>query len=590
MAKDLTMPQVFQQQVTNHPSARAFYYCRQRDRKWVEMTWKKYRDEVVALASWLSREGVEKGDRVAIMAANRPEWLISELAILWLGAVAVPIYATASHQDASYILDHSEAKVLLVDHLNRIEALKNAKLHQIIAFDRAPKLLTQSFQSPVRFIAEVRRQKLRTVLAPVEVQADDQAMLIYTSGTTGRPKGAIHTHGNLTAALNVVYEYLKREDGEADRFFSFLPLSHVAEQALIVFGSIATGSEVAFARTMDTLGEDLVRCRPTVLLCVPRLWEKIYEKVNARMITASPLRKALFKVARQLGEISRVDDEVIYKNESKYPPLTLLSDMLVGYPLKSRLGLDRCRLLLTGAAPTRPEIMRFFGAFGLVIREVYGLTENLCLGVLNEPDQSVIGSCGKPFHGNEVKISDDGEILFRAPYNFKGYYKNPEATAEALTADGWLKTGDLGQLDEEGRLWIVGRKKELVKTSGGKYIAPVPIEDSLKSWTAIQDAMVVGDTRKYCVALVSLDEAVIGNKDQSELRQELKAHLRKVNQPLASFETIKRLGVLRNGFTVESGELTPTLKVKRNQVMKQHEAFIDQLYSSEDSIIYETRS
>jgi len=244
-------------------------------------------------------------------------------------------------------------------------------------------------------------------------------------------------------------------------------------------------------------------------------------------------------------------------------------------------------MFVTGAAPTRPEVMRFFGAFGVMIREVYGLTENLCLGVLNDAHEVIIGSCGKPFPGNEIRIAEDGEILFRAPWMFKGYYKNPVATHEVLSEDGWFATGDLGALDNEGRLRIVGRKKELLKTSGGKYVAPVPIEDNLKSHPIVKDAMIVGDGKKYCVALVSLEDETAKAFNSDERKEELKKLLLRVNENLASFESIKRVGVMKESFTIENGALTPTLKVKRSVVAKQKEEFIDRLYRSDDAVVYE---
>ncbi|MFW7377479.1 MAG: AMP-dependent synthetase/ligase [Oligoflexus sp.] len=587
MDQSLNLPQTFFKNATRHTSERAFYYCRTRDRRWVDMTWKKYQEDVVSLASWLHETGVQKGDRVALISANRPEWLIADMAIMSIGAVSVPIYATSSHADIEYILEHSGAKILLVDDLERIEFLKSYSIDRIVCFDRANRNLAQTFQAPLSFLSEIRRKRLKLDHLPFDLADDDQATIIYTSGTTGQPKGVMHSHGNLKAALPVIERYLKRDDGQPDRFFSFLPLSHVAELTLVFMGSVVKGSEVAFARSIDTLGEDLVRCRPTILLCVPRLWEKIYERINAGLITASPLKRGLFELAQNLGEMSRIDGDRVYKTQDKFPLFSKVSDVLVGKKLKAKLGLDRCRLLLTGAAPTRPEILRFFGSFGLVIREVYGLTENLCLGVLNDPDLSVMGSCGKAFRGNKVKIAEDQEILFKAPWNFQGYYKNPEASKEAYTEDGWLKTGDLGKLDEESRLTIIGRKKELLKTSGGKYVAPVPIEDRLKAWSVIRDAMVVGDERKYCVALISLDSEATNGKDSKQIKAEIKSHLKKINEPLASFETIKRVGVMKDGFSVENGSLTPTLKVKRGVVAKQKGDFIERLYSSEDVVIYE---
>ncbi|SMF14760.1 AMP-dependent synthetase/ligase [Pseudobacteriovorax antillogorgiicola] len=584
MSEARFLPQIFFERAHHLARERAFHYCRPRDRKWVDMTWRKYREEVCILAGWLRSKGVKKGDKIALLSGNRPEWLITDMAIMSLGAVTVPVYATASQNDVTYIMEHSESSFLIVDTLDRAEMVKELNLEGVVTFDRGSKQQADGFKSPITAMADIRKEKKLAIENPIDLKDDDVATIIYTSGTTGRPKGVVHSHKNFAEGVKPTYDILKRDDGEVDRFFSFLPLSHVAERMLVVVGSIVSGSEVAFARSIDTLAEDLVRCRPTILLCVPRLWEKIYEKINAGLLVASPVKRAIFSLARRLGESRIQGDHIFARNDQKLP--AKISDILVGKKLRTKLGLDRCRMLVTGAAPTRPEVMRFFGSFGMRIREVYGLTENLCLGVLNDSEEVVIGSCGKPFPGNEIKIAEDDEILFRAHWNFDGYYKNPEATAEVLK-DGWFHTGDLGKLDSDGRLRIVGRKKELLKTSGGKYVAPVPIEDSIKAEPCVAEAMVVGDERKYCVALISLNEEVIAGKDPSEYKEALKKHLESVNSPLASFETVKRVGVLKQGFSVEDGSLTPTLKVKRAVVADKKSNFIEKLYHSEDAVIFE---
>lgn len=579
-----SLPEIFFEQAARRPVQNAFHYCRNRDHKWVNMSWKRYEEEVRQIAHWLQQQGLKKGQRIAILSYNRPEWIIADLAILSLGAVSIPIYATSTEADITYILDHSEASVLFVDQLDRIPYLAKHSIKSIVSFDKAPKKAIDSFKPRVFSLASILHENAGPDFKPYRASADDEATIIYTSGTTGKPKGVVHTHGNLSAAIDSIYKLLEAPSGQSDRYFSFLPLSHVAERILVEVGSIATGSEVAFARSIDTLGEDLQRCRPTVLLCVPRLWEKIYERIQSGLLTAPALRKGLFSLAKDLGA-QRIEGEHI-KRKSSWGPL--LSDALVGKKLRARLGLDRARILLTGSAPTRAEVLKFFGSFGLLIREVYGLTENLCLGVLNDADDIVPGSCGKPFPGNEMRLAADGEIEFRAPWMFKGYLKNDEATREVLAADGWFATGDLGAIDADGRLRIVGRKKELLKTSGGKYVAPVPIEDSLKALPLIKEAMVVGDTRKYCVALIALDEERLRASGSDRYKDELKEHLKKINEKLASFESIKRVGIIKDGFTINNGALTPSLKVRRNHVIVWKGDFIELLYRSDEVVVSES--
>ena len=578
-------PQVFFAKSEQLAREKAFHYCRMRDQKWVDMTWKRYRREVATLAGWMKKQGLKKGDAIALLSANRPEWMIADLAIMSLGAICIPVYATSSESDIRYIMEHSEAKFLIVDQLTRAEPLTDFKLEGILTFDPSSEAASKKFSADIFSHAEFHNDESLAIAEPIDLEPDDIATIIYTSGTTGKPKGVVHTHGNLAAIFPTLFDVLKNNDGEIDRFFSFLPLSHVAERVMVEMGSILCGAEVAFARSIDTLANDLVRCRPTILLCVPRLWEKIYEKIVNGLESASPIKKTVFTVARSLGSV-RIEGDRINRDHDE----TLrakICDALVGKKLKKRLGLDRCRMLVTGAAPTRPEVMKFFGSFGMLIREVYGLTENLCMGVLNDYDESVIGSCGKVFAGNEVKIADDEEILFKAPWTFKGYYKNDEETKKVLDDDDWFHTGDLGKLDEENRLSIVGRKKELLKTSGGKYIAPVPIEDRIKMLNIIQDVMIVGDTRKFCVALVSLDEEATNGKPAEEFVGTLKEHLEKVNKPLASYESIKRLGIMKKGFSVEGGTLTPTLKLKRAVAEKSQKQFIETVYGADDKVVIE---
>lgn len=583
MVAGKTLPHIFFEQAAKRSEQKAFHYCRMRDHKWVNMSWKRYREEVVLIAQWLGQQGVKKGHRVAILAANRPEWIITDLAILSLGAVSIPIYATSTENDINYILEHSESDLLFVDQLDRVPFLAKSSLKTIVSFDKGSKKTVDSFKPRVYSLASILHEDTVGEYKPISLKESDEATIIYTSGTTGKPKGVVHTHGNLKAAIDAIYKLLEAPTGQTDLYFSFLPLSHVAERILIEVGSIATGSEVAFARSIDTLAEDLVRYRPTVLLCVPRLWEKIHERITSALLTAQPLRRGLFSVAKSLGG-QRIEGELIRRKTAWG---TLVSDALVGKKLRTRLGLDRARILLTGSAPTRPEVLRFFASFGLLIREVYGLTENLCLGVLNDHDEIVLGSCGKPFVGNEMRIAADGEIEFRAPWMFKGYLKNEEATREVLSPDGWFATGDLGAIDPAGRLRIVGRKKELLKTSGGKYVAPVPIEDSLKALPLIKEAMVVGDNRKYCVALIALDEERLRASGSDQYKEELKQHLKKVNEKLASFESIKRLGIIKEGFTIANGALTPSLKVRRNHVTQWKGDFIETLYRSDETIVTE---
>jgi long-chain acyl-CoA synthetase len=553
-----TLPEIFFMQAAAKGADSAFIYWPPGADTLVTMSWIRYRDEVAMLAQWLLDHGIKKGDKVALLSANRPEWIISDIAIMSTGAVTVPIYPNSSSADIQYILQHSEARWLVVDTMERLVSIGSSMLDGIV-------LLNRLETHPVR----------------VHPYADDLATIVYTSGTTGLPKGVMHTHGNISQVIVSSHLVIKTPEGMVDRFFSFLPLSHVAERVLVEMGSIREGAEVFFARSVETLAADLPNAQPTILLCVPRLWEKMQEGLMTRLRTASSLSRLVFNTACFLGR-SRTRGAHI--NASSFAGiLPALSDILVGKKLRQRLGLGRTRFFITGSAPTRHDLQKFFAALGMPIREVYGLTENLSCGTVNREDQILVDSCGKPFPNNEVRIADDGEIQFRAPWMFAGYYKNPEATREVLTSDGWFSTGDLGRLDDDNRLFIVGRKKELLKTSNGKYVAPVPIENRIKGDPLFKDAMIVGDARKFCVALVALE---VERLDKNAY-EKVTSWIDEVNRLLANHEAIKKVGVLREGFTVENGSLTPTLKVKRGHVAKAKETFIEKIYSAPDFIVFE---
>jgi long-chain acyl-CoA synthetase len=572
---------ILEKNFRNTPDSIAFHYFQGHKNQWLSMTWSEYRTKVYKFAGVLKSRSISPGDCVAILSSNRPEWIICDLAIQAIGATSIPIFPTASTHDIEYILKHSQSKVLFTDHETRIASVNLKPLidsRNIFCFE------SNDFETMVSGT---------DMLAPnlAAVRSDDLATIVYTSGTTGVPKGVMHSHDNLIAAAHAIKNAVNEgKSSEPDLFFSFLPLSHVAERALVEIGSLVTGSPVVFARKVDTFIEDAVKWRPTILLCVPRLWEKIYERINNGLKSAPLFRRAVFRAALKLGQQNRVVGTSILKRGDSLLGSRLV-DVLVGNPLKKRLGFDRVRLFLTGSAPTRPELIKFFGSLGVFIREVYGMTENLCLGHYTGPDEIRMTSCGRVFPKNEVKITSEGEVLFRAPWNFKGYYKDPESTANTLTPDGWLSTGDLGYLDPDGYLYITGRKKELLKTSNGKYVAPVPIEDDIKAQGFVEDAMVVGEGRKFCVALIALSSDLQNELPLPENKREVEEKIEKlietINHSRARHEQIKRIGVLKNGFTIEAGLLTPSLKLKRKEISSRYELFIHRIYDGERSVLWE---
>ncbi len=555
-----------------NPTSVAFRFFDTQTQTWSQMTWEQYRDQVLKVADHLQVRGVKKGQAVAILSSNRPEWIISDLAIQAIGAISIPIFATSTKQDITYILKHSRSIAIFVDHLDRLAENSEVFPEIVICFDRGD--LKEIIKSPLTPTLKV------TPLAP-----EDLATIVYTSGTTGIPKGVMHTHGNLMSAAKVIKIAVNEGKTGPDIFFSFLPLSHVAERALVEVGSLITASEVVFARKVETFVEDLVMFRPTILLCVPRLWEKIHERIQTGLSTSSGLKRTVFSFAQRLGTARFLGNSILKTRDTKLA--AFMADRLVGNSLKKRLGIDRVRLFLTGSAPTRMELIKFFGSFGIFIREVYGLTENLCLGTYSTYHEIRLGSCGKAFPDNVIKVNQDGEVLFKAPWNFKGYYEQPTATAETLDGEGWLLTGDLGYVDPDGYLFITGRKKELLKTSNGKYIAPVPIEDELKSQGIIEDAIVIGEGRKYCIALVILNPNSLTDGNNSTLQTKIEDFVEQINNKKARHEQIKRIGVLKKPFTIEDGLLTPSLKLKRKVILDRYTHFVDQVYGSNHTTLWE---
>lgn len=597
----MRFPQMFYQKARELGSVPALTFFDAHQSRWVTKDWTTYGDEVKTMASWLqSKDGgnLSPGDRVAIISPNRHEWLVADLAILSIGAVSVPIYPTSTVHDMAYILEHAGVRVLFTDTLPRARGLLDRPLNAVVTFEPLPhdSATENALDERVSSWTSVLHRHNGRLTHPVECKAEDLATIIYTSGTTGQPKGVMHTHGNFTWALKVDQEILVQssqtdeDPGKSrqkmppqDRFFSFLPLSHVAERILIEVGSILCSGEVYFARSIDTLSEDLLYCRPTVFMCVPRLWEKIHEQILAEVARKGVLAQKAFQLALKLGSSRIQGDRIGYQKRNH--PFGKISDLLAGKRLRQRIGLDQCRILATGAAPFRPEIMRFFASFGMTIREVYGLTENFTFGTLNHADDTTIGTCGVPFPYNELRLASDGEVLFKAPWMFTGYYRDPEGTGEVLSAEGWFATGDLGVQDSQGKLRIVGRKKELIKTSGGKFVAPVPIENMFKDLPFIRDAVVIGDHHKFCVALVSLEENLPG--DPAAIRDKLGSYLQSINASLASFESIKKIGVLTDPMSIANGFLTPTLKIRRSVLQQKKADFIQSIYDTAEPVIFE---
>jgi long-chain acyl-CoA synthetase len=544
--------------------------------------------------------GVRHGDRVVLLSENRPEWAIADYACLATGVTDVPVYPNETSEAAGYILQDSGAVAAFVstaEQAAKIAAVRSQcpGLRFVIGFGETRfagadhtladlERMGQSVETPDR-IEAYRRGALA-------VQPDDAATIIYTSGTTGKPKGVILTHDNLYS--NVTAAQVAIPFSGTDTCLSFLPLSHVFERMAGHYLMMATGTSIAYAESIDTVPINMAEVRPSLVLSVPRLYEKMYARVLENALSSGAAKKQIFFWAR--GVADRWADETL----AGRPPKGALSlqyriaQKLVFSKLKARTG-GNLRYFVSGGAPLAPEINKFFFAAGLVILEGYGLTETSPLICVNTPANFRIGTVGKPALGAEVMIAPDGEILTRGPHVMKGYYNKPEATAEAIDKDGWFHTGDIGVL-EDGFLRITDRLKDIIATAGGKKIAPQPIENEIKTNKYVSQVVMIGDKRKFPIVLVVPNweqlekwarrkELIWTSRAQLLTMPTVKAKMEKEvfskTEHLARFEQPKKIGLLENEFTIERGELTPTLKVKRRVIDKTYKELIDGLFKDE---------
>jgi long-chain acyl-CoA synthetase len=568
-----------------------------RDGAWRDIGSAAFLSTVEELSMGLRGLGLDRGDRVAILSENRPEWAYADLATLCAGALDAPIYASLTPAQILYILNDCGAKVIFIS--NAAQAAKVAEvraqapqLQHVIAMDpiNAPDVL--SFQAVCEQGRAALAEDPRAVrLRAAEAKPDDVATLIYTSGTTGDPKGVMLTHDNLIS--NVVAARKVISDlSPGDLSLSFLPLCHIFERMGGHYLMLYSGITIAYAESVEKVPQNMLDVRPTLMFSVPRLYEKIYARVHEKVAADPPTRQKIFHWAIDVGR-----ESFRHVVDGTKPGLVLrlkhrVADALVFSKVRERTG-GRLRLFVSGGAPLAREIAEFFGAVGLLTLEGYGLTETSPVITVNRPEKVRPGSVGTPIEGVEVKIAADGEILTRGRHVMKGYYNKPEATAEAIDKDGWFHTGDIGVLGGDGVLTITDRKKDILVTSGGKNIAPQPIENLIKTNTFIAEIVMVGNKRNYPSALVvpnfeSLERWArgrglpIGSREELVARPEVHAHFKELldttGANLAQFERIKKFALLTREFTIESGELTPTLKVKRRVVEQRYKDVIDRLY------------
>ena len=558
---------------------------------WLPLSTAQLMSRVYSLAETFRAWGIVKGDRIAILAENRWEWPLVDFATLILGAADVPIYPTLTADQIAALLNDSGARVAVVSTEAQYKKLASIRsqtqLEHIVIMDDVAGLEATPISSLLKNAPTVDVDQW---LRGFHVQPEDLATLIYTSGTTGEPKGVMLTHGNIASNLN--YSTRTFTWGPDSTCISFLPLSHITARHLD-YALFCYGATIAYCGNFDHLPAALTTIQPTVFVAVPRVYEKIREVVQRRA-TSKPILQKLFRWASATGHRHR--DEIL---QGKTPTALdwKLANGLVFKKVKQAFG-GKVRDFISGGAPLGVDTAGWFADFGMRIYEGYGLTETSPVLALNNARDHRIGSVGKPIESVECSFAPDGELLVRGPFVFKGYWHKPEATAEAIEADGWFHTGDIARLDQDGFLFVTDRKKELIKTSGGKMIAPQPIESKLNSSELVANAVLVGDRHKFISALIAPDFPALENLARRQgiaftSRAELVAHpavsaeyqalVHTVNESLANFETIKRFHLVTDEWSMGSGELTPTMKLRRRVILERYAPEIAAFYRDEAS-------
>ncbi len=594
--------QLFLSRVSRYQNRPALFFKGCPSGPYLSLTWHGWGERVKQTALGLHSRGVRRGDHVAILSENRPEWTFADLGILSLGAASVPIYPTSSYREIAYIVENAGVEIIFVSNLEQWEKIKplfqeNPKLRHAILFNEAPEDHLNLRGLPALLEAG-RLESLNNPGVYLEsvgsVAPEDLATIIYTSGTTGPPKGVMLTHRNFVANCVGASQFI--EITERDLALSFLPLSHVFERLAGYYFMAFHGAAIAYAENMQTVPSDLLTIRPTVSAAVPRFYEKMYAKILENVETGSRLKRKIFfscvRTGRQIARKRMNQMPLSFLERFRYG----LAKILVFNKLKKKLG-GRLRFFISGGAPLAKELAEFFYAADVLILEGYGLTETSPVISVNSTNHFRFGTVGQPLSNVEVKIADDGEILTRGPCVMKGYYQNPAATSEAMK-DGWFHTGDIGLIDSEGFLKITDRKKDIIVTSGGKNISPQNIEGLVLGDKLFSQMVVIGDKKNYLVALVTPNRAEVETYarqiglnlpwerllEHPAIYEWMDGRLKSRTRDLAAYEQIKYFALLPKEMTQESGELTPTLKVKRKVVMEKYSTLIETLYRKGETV------
>jgi long-chain acyl-CoA synthetase len=594
-----TLPQVFMQCVQKYGDRVAMR--KKEYGLWHDISWNEYYSLVQSVGAALVSMGLNKGDSASIIGDNCPEWVIIDMGIQCAGGISAGIYATSAWSQVEYVIRDSESKFLFVENEEQLDKWlyfrdKAPNLQKIIVWDLEG---LRHFNDPMVMtydeLLEIGRKVLEKEPAMLEnlmkeVKPEDLALLIYTSGTTGPPKGAMLTHGNITWMGEAVHTVIPL--AERDELLSYLPLCHIFERLFSEIFHVTYGLIVNFIENVDTVTDNMKEISPTIGYAVPRIWEKYLSAVYMKMSGATPFKRLIFYTALKIGR-----KRTTLKMNLKSVPLYLeilyrIAHLAVFGKLKERLGFERMRVAITAAAPISPDVLHFFQSIGINLIEAYGQTEGTGVTCISNIGKLKFGKVGPPLDGVEVKIADDGEILVRSPSVFAGYYKNPEASAEALN-DGWLHSGDVGEFDENGYLKITDRKKDIMVTAGGKNIAPQYIENKLKYSAYINDAVIIGDNKKFITALIMIDEDNVVKYAQDnriqfstykdltqspEIIKLIDKEINRVNSGLSRVEQIKKFTIIPKKLYEEDGEMTPTMKVKRKFVNDTYNDLIEAMY------------
>ncbi len=596
--EEVSMAAVFQNRTMEHGDEACVAY-RNDAAEWFDVSWNQMSEMIHNLAYYLMEKGIQHGDKVAVFSPNRYEWWVADMAILSIGAVNIPIYATNTSDEVRYILDNSDARICFVGtkvHLEKVVAVRNRlpKLMEIVLFDdldkKAEGVITvkEAFKFGKDHADEALFNRRLTAIKP-----EDLCTFIYTSGTTGDPKGVMLSHKNIISNVHQFNAYFPEMISRFHKAPSFLPLSHAVERTAVYYCQVFCANKIHFVKSIDTLLQDLQHIHPSIMASVPRVLEKMYEAITAKVALAPPIKQKLFAWALSVG---RRNVPYICKGKQRTGLFALeykLADKLIFSKLKALIGLDQIYFIGLGGAPMSQKVLEFFLGMDIPCCDAYGLSETSPMVTCNYVGHIQPGTIGVPVINTEVKISDEGEILIRGPQVMVGYYKNEEATKEAITPDGFLKTGDMGKFDADGNLSITGRIKDIIITSGGKNISPQNIENSLMFSTFINQLAIIGDGRKYLSALIipafevlepwakdngisfaSRADLIKHEKVQALFATQIKEYTKEYGQ----VEQIKKFTLLEKEWLQETGELTPTLKVKRRVITSKYSDMIDKMY------------